>query len=132
MPVRYTSNIEEAKRLHREAMAEDMNEAAKQHLNWADFRTPVGSGRLRESNRQTQEATPDKPAAIVASGGIEVRGVMVDYAEAVNAKDPYWTESEEVGRETIKRRGANRKSESRRGGGRRRAFVESPSGERVG
>jgi hypothetical protein len=135
MPVKHTPNIEEAQRRHREAMAEDQNQAVKQHLSWAEFRVPVESGRLKKSLRQTQEATPDKPVAVAMAGGIEVDGKMVLHAAAVNngshhvsptgkeysiPPDPFWTESEEVGRDTIKRRAANRRRETRQRG--RRGF----------
>lgn len=113
MPVHHTSNIEEAKRLHREAQAEDMNQGGKSHLAWASFRVPVKTGRLQKSLRQTQQATANRPVAIVEAGGVEVEGVVVDYAVYVNNQDPFWTEAEEVGRETIKRRGANRERQQR-------------------
>lgn len=135
MPVKHVSNIEELQRRHRETMAEDQNAAAKQHLSWADFRVPVDKGNLQKTLRQSQDATADKPVAVVQAGGVEVNGVMVDYAAAVNngshhvsptgteytiPADPFWTESEEVGKETVKRRAAVRRAEARRSG--RRGF----------
>lgn len=131
MPVKHVSRHHEALETHRQAVADEQNFGAKQHLNWGDFRVPVDEGRLRQSLRQTEEATPDSPRAVVVAGGIVVNGQFVDWAAAVNngshhtsgggksysiPPNLFWTEAEEVGREAVKMKAANRRREMRRRG----------------
>jgi hypothetical protein len=118
MSVEHRTGLADAARILREQQAEDLNRAAKAHLDWSDFRVPVDKGNLQKSNRQTETATPDSLRAVVVSGGVTAQdGTEVDYAAAVNngshhikadgteysiPANPYWTEGEEQGRERMK------------------------------
>jgi hypothetical protein len=125
MSVEYKSHMEEVQAMLKERRAKDLNEAAKQHLAWADFRVPVKTGSLQKTLRQTEFATPDNLRAVVNAGGMSVldTGITVNYAAAVNfgshhatfdiPPDPFWTEAEEVGKDTIKRRATNHKRDDR-------------------
>jgi hypothetical protein len=99
--------------------AADINQAATAQLNYADFRVPVDTGALKGSLKQTVVATEDSLRAEVQAGGTTtVGGEPVTYAPAVNfgshhisslgneydiAPDPFWTEAEDVGRESWRR-----------------------------
>lgn len=112
----------------KERRAKDLNEAAKQHLAWADFRVPVDKGNLQKTLRQTEFASPESLRAVVMVGGMTVGDVYVDYPGPVNfgshhtlpngnsydiPPDPFWTEAEETGKDTLKRRAQNHKRDDR-------------------
>ena len=109
MPAAYQSNSAAALvALHRQ-IADDLNAGAVGHVRHTQNEVPVDSGRLRESTRVEREATAGSLMAVVEQGGIEVRGKMVDYAEAVefNPEDaqPNFVPGMDVGRQIILERG---------------------------
>ena len=84
MSAAYKSNIPTAKQVIHQSMIEGLNAAAEAHVGEAQESCPVEKGNLQASIRQEQEATEGKPEAVVVAGGVEINGVVVDYAEPVN------------------------------------------------
>lgn len=84
MPTKYVSQIQQAKQIVHKGSVEALNAVAKTHVEVSQDACPVDKGNLQESIRQEGEATEQNQEAVVAAGGIEINGVIVDYAEMVN------------------------------------------------
>jgi len=93
--------------LHRQ-IADDLNAGAVGHVRHTQNEVPIKSRRLHDSTRVESEADAGNLRAVVAQGGIEVRGETVDYAEAVELGEdaqPNFVPGMDVGRRIILERG---------------------------
>lgn len=110
MPAVYQSYSSAALRVMFAQIAADLNAGAIGHVRHSQNEVPIDKGNLHDSIRVTDEATAGSLRAVVEAGGIEVRGVNVNYAEEVemgqNAQ-PYFVPGMDVGRQIILDRGRN-------------------------
>lgn len=108
MPAVYRSRSAAAILEIRQRIAGDLNAGAVGHVRHTQNEVPIDTERLHDSTRVEQEADAGNLRAVVAQGGIEVRGKMVDYAEEVelgpNAQ-PNFVPGMDVGRRIILDRG---------------------------
>jgi hypothetical protein len=111
MPAVYHSRSTQAILAIRQRIAGDLNAGATGHVRHTQNEVPIDSQRLHDSTRVEAEADAGSLRAVVAQGGIEVRGKLVDYAEEVelgaNAQ-PNFVPGMDVGRRIILDRGRSR------------------------
>ncbi len=111
MPAVYRSHAQAAILAIRRRIAGDLNAGATGHVRHTQNEVPIDTERLHDSTRVEAEADAGSLRAVVAQGGIEVRGKMVDYAEEVelgpNAQ-PNFVPGMDVGRRIIMERGRGR------------------------
>jgi len=117
VPAAYRSNSAAViAALHRQ-IADDLNAGAVGHVRHTRNEVPIDTARLHDSTRVEEEADAGNLRAVVAQGGIEVRGEMVDYAELVELGDPdegvaqpNFVPGMDVGRRIILERGRGRRA----------------------
>lgn len=113
MPAVYRSNSAQAILAIRQRIASDLNAGAVGHVRHTQNEVPIDSGRLHDSTRVEQEADVGNLRAVVAQGGIEVKGEMVDYAEGVELgpeAQPNFVPGMDVGKRIILERGRGRRA----------------------